>query len=183
MTLAAVAAAALVAAASPPASLPAQSNVGTIIIPRIQLSAPLTMGSQQMYQQGVNWPSELDKGPALYPKRCLDWLVFSNGRKKCDQWLKPVLPWQKGTVALAGHRVTHTHPFKWVSLLKKGDIIKLRTHWGTFVYKVWAVKKEPSDSWKWVLRWGGPNSHSFVASACDPPGSAADRIIVFAKQV
>jgi LPXTG-site transpeptidase (sortase) family protein len=184
MMLAAVAAAAVAAGSSPPVSLPAQSSVGTISIPRIHLvAAPITMGSQQMYQQGVNWPPELNSGPAIYPKRCLDYLVYSNGRKKCDQWLKPVLPWQNGTVALAGHRVTHTHPFRWVNLLRKGDIIRWQTPWETFVYRVWTVKVEPSDSWKWVLKWGGPNSHTLVGSGCNPPGFATSRIVFFAKQV
>jgi LPXTG-site transpeptidase (sortase) family protein len=183
MTIAAFAAAALTAVAPPP-SLPAQSSVGTISIPRIHLvDVPITMGSQQMYQRGVNWPRELNGGPAVYPKHCLEYLVFSDGRKKCDKWLKPVLPWQMGTAALAGHRVTHTRPFRWLNLLKKGDIIRWRTPWGTFLYRVWTVKVEPSSSWKWVLKWGGSHSRTLVGSACNPPGSATNRIVFFAKQV
>jgi hypothetical protein len=181
MMLAAVGAA-VVTAISPPASLPPQSHVGTISIPRIHLVAPLTMGSQQMYQQGVNWPRELNSGPALYPKLCLDMAVYSDGHRKCLKWLKPVLPGSQGTVALAGHRVTHSRPFRWVNLLRKGDIIGIRTAWGSYRYKVWAVKVEPLDSWKWVLKWGNMG-HSFVATACNPPGESVNRIVVFAKQV
>jgi sortase (surface protein transpeptidase) len=76
------------------------------------------------------------------------------------------------TVAIAGHRTTHTHPFRNLNLLRHGDPIwvgrieyRVRR---TVVVRPWQV---------WVLRYKG-----LVLSACTPPGSAAYRIVVLAAR-
>ncbi len=74
------------------------------------------------------------------------------------------------TVAIAGHRTTHTHPFRNLQLLRRGDPIWV----GRNLYRVrQTVTVRP---WQvWVLRYKG-----LVLSACTPPGSAAYRIVVLA---
>ena len=77
------------------------------------------------------------------------------------------------TVAIAGHRTTHTHPFRDLELLRRGDPIWVgRTLYRvrrTVVVRPWQV---------WVLHYKG-----LVLSACTPAGSAAYRYVVFAKYV
>jgi sortase (surface protein transpeptidase) len=76
------------------------------------------------------------------------------------------------TVAIAGHRTTHTHPFRNLQLLRRGDPIWV----GKTLYRVRrTVTVRP---WQvWVLRYKG-----LVLSACTPPGSAAYRIVVLAAR-
>ncbi len=77
------------------------------------------------------------------------------------------------TVAIAGHRTTHTHPFRHLDELRRGDAIWV----GDTLYRVrQTVVVRP---WQvWVLRY-----HGLVLSACTPPGSAAYRIVVLAAPV
>jgi sortase (surface protein transpeptidase) len=74
------------------------------------------------------------------------------------------------TVAIAGHRTTHTHPFRHLDELRKSDPIWV----GGTLYRV--KQKVVVRPWQvWVLRY-----HGLVLSACTPPGSAAYRIVVLA---
>jgi sortase (surface protein transpeptidase) len=74
------------------------------------------------------------------------------------------------TVAIAGHRTTHTHPFRELNLLRRGDPIWV----GKALYRV--RKTVTVRPWQvWVLRYKG-----LVLSACTPPGSAAYRIVILA---
>jgi len=76
------------------------------------------------------------------------------------------------TVAIAGHRTTHTHPFRNLQLLRRGDAIWV----GRMLYRVRrTVVVRP---WQvWVLHYKG-----LVLSACTPPGSAAYRLVVLAAR-
>lgn len=155
-------AAATLAASSGPAVLAPQMPIGTMSIPRIHLVTPVDEGSAQMYQAGVNWPPELNRGPAHYPGTAY--------------------PWQLGTVAFAGHRVTHTHPFLRLNELRRGDRITIRTKWGMFHYRVRVVKVVSNSAARWVLKWGGHRGHRLVLTACNPPHYAINRIVVFAQR-
>ena len=76
------------------------------------------------------------------------------------------------TVAIAGHRTTHTHPFRELNLLRRGDAIWV----GKILYRV--RKTVVVRPWQvWVLRYKG-----LVLSACTPPGSASYRIVVLAAR-
>jgi sortase (surface protein transpeptidase) len=75
------------------------------------------------------------------------------------------------TVALAGHRTTHSKPFSELHRLSPGDLIRT----GRKNFRV--AKTVVIRPWEmWVLNWKG-----LVLSACTPKGSAAFRIVVFAK--
>jgi sortase A len=133
------------------------AGLGTIRIPAIRLVAPLTQAGLDIYTQ--KWPPELNAGPAHYPDTAL--------------------PWQPGTVAIAGHRVTHTRPFRWLNQLRRGESIILNTPRGVYRYQV--IRLEiVSPTATWVLGWGGPRGHRLVLTACNPPGFAYQRIVAFA---
>jgi sortase A len=88
-------------------------------------------------------------------------------------------PGENGTTAIAGHRTTYGAPFRKINELKTGDRIELRMPYGTFTYAVTGRKiVQPSDVD--VVHRRGPG---LVLSACHPVYSAAQRIVVFAKQV
>ena len=74
------------------------------------------------------------------------------------------------TLAIAGHRTTHSRPFSRLPLLRRGD--RIRVDDVVFVVRRTAVVR-PWETW--ILRYRG-----VVLSACHPAGSAAYRYVVFA---
>lgn len=158
MYLATLASAVALAVGHAPAHMQAGARLGTIGIPRIGLTAPVTQGAESIYTAA--WPRELNYGPAHYPDTSL--------------------PWQPGVVGIAGHRVTHTRPFLRLNLLHKRDLIVLKTHWGVFRYRVYAMKiVKPTGLW--VLH--GRRGYRLVLTACHPPHQAYERLIIFARIV
>jgi sortase A len=76
----------------------------------------------------------------------------------------------RDTLAVAGHRTTHSHPFAQLPLLRRGD--EIRVDGVRFVVRRSVVVRP----WQtWVLRFRG-----LVLSACHPAGSAAYRYVVLA---
>ncbi len=88
------------------------------------------------------------------------------------------LPGQRGTVGIAGHRTTYMAPFRKVDKLKKGDPIVVDTTAGRFTYRVYKTRiVDPSE----VSVKKKVSFDQLILSACHPPYSAAERIVVFAK--
>jgi hypothetical protein len=76
----------------------------------------------------------------------------------------------RDTLAIAGHRTTHTRPFLHLPRLRRGDAIFLGAR--KYVVRRAAIVRP----WQiWVLRYRG-----LVLSACHPAGSSAYRYVVFA---
>jgi sortase A len=90
------------------------------------------------------------------------------------------LPGRPGTTAFAGHRVTHTHPFLHINLLRRGDLVVLASRWGRFRYRVYREAiVSPEDVG--VLR--NRSFQQLVLTACHPPHTALERYVVFARRV
>jgi len=138
-----------------PAALSAGLRLGapvaTLSIPRVHFDG--------LAHQGIA-ATVLALGPGHYPSTAL--------------------PGQPGTTAFAGHRVTHTHPFLDITLLRRGDIITVATRWGRFRYQVYRERiVSPSDVS--ILRDVG--YQQLVLTACHPPHTALDRYVVFARRI
>jgi LPXTG-site transpeptidase (sortase) family protein len=102
--------------------------------------------------------TELDRGPAWWPV---------TGR-----------PGGGDTVAIAGHRTTHTHPFYFLDQLRRGDRIYLRYDGATHTYRVTDTRVVPSID----LHIADAVGHErLLLSACTPRGSAAFRLVVEAR--
>lgn len=105
-------------------------------------------------------------------------------------------PGQTGNVPIAGHRVTYGAPFGKINELLPGDLIRMTTGQGEFVYEVlpseasvgengaveqgdayWVVNPEDSSP----LNEFGDNR--LTLTACHPKFSDAERIIVAAKLI
>jgi sortase A len=104
--------------------------------------------------------SSLQKGPGHYPDT--------------------PLPGLRGTVAIAGHRTTYLAPFRHIDQVHKGNLIELEMPYGRFTYSVERTRiVSPTDFA--VIR---PVRYDrLVLTACHPLYSAAQRIVVFARQV
>jgi sortase A len=95
-------------------------------------------------------------------------------------WPGSAVPGQMGNAVFAGHRVTHSHPFRNVDKMAPGDEIIFVMPDGTYTYKM--TKQEivkPTDTW---IVTPTPTA-TLTLFACHPPGSAAKRIVIRANFV
>lgn len=95
-------------------------------------------------------------------------------------WPGTAEPGGYGNTVIAGHRVTHSKPFRNVDQLENGDDIFVTTAAGTFNYKVTGTEiVYPKDIWI-VDQTPG---YRLTLFACHPPGSASQRIVIYADLV
>jgi sortase A len=117
------------------------------------------IGSSFVVVQGTDG-SSLQKGPGHYADTTM-----------------PGLP---GTVAIAGHRTTYLAPFRHVDDLRKGDRIELEMPYGRFTYAVEKARIVSPSEYSVIKPVGYSR---LVLTACHPLYSAAQRIVVFARQI
>lgn len=118
-----------------------------------------TIGANFVVVQGTDAGS-LRKGPGHYPAT--------------------PFPGMPGTVAVAGHRTTYLAPFNELDKLHKGDAVTLEMPYADVSYRVEGSRIVPASA-LWVTKRTGYNR--LVLTACHPKFSAAQRIVVFARQV
>jgi sortase A len=95
-------------------------------------------------------------------------------------WPGTAAPGQLGNAVFAGHRVTHSHPFRNVDKLVPGDEIIFVMPNGTFTYKMTKQQiVKPADTW--IVN--PTKTPTLTLFACHPPGSAANRIVIRADFV
>ena len=123
--------------------------LGRIVIPKL--------GVRFVVVQGTDAES-LKRGPAHYPRT--------------------VLPGERGTVGIAGHRTTYLAPFRHIDALDRGDYIVLQMPYGRFHYRVQRTSIVPPSAVH-VLRTASEDR--LVLTSCHPLFSAAKRIVVFAR--
>ncbi|MFN8016209.1 MAG: class E sortase [Acidimicrobiia bacterium] len=127
------------------------NKIGTIEIPKISLSTDL--------YEGV-WLTVLNVGPG--------------------HWPGTAMPGQYGNAVIAGHRVTHSKPFRHIDDLIAGDEIIVTSSQGRFTYKVTGHQiVYPKDIWI-VDQTPG---YRITLFACHPPGSAAQRYVIYGELV
>jgi sortase A len=131
--------------ADPYAPVPV-NQVGEVSIPKIGLNTP--------YYEGV-WLTVIDVGPGHWP-----------GTANAGGY---------GNMVLAGHRVTHTHPFRYIDQLVPGDDIIVRDATGTYTYKVTSSQVVTPDQ-LWIV--DQTPGRTITLFACHPPGSATYRYVV-----
>jgi sortase A len=121
-------------------------RVGTIRIPKLGAEHPL--------YEGITL-TVLDQGPG--------------------HWPGSAMPGQRGNAVVAGHRVTHSRPFRYRDRLVPGDEVLFDTADGTFTYRVTGHEiVKPTDVW---IVNPTPDA-TMTLFACHPPGSARQRYVV-----
>lgn len=84
------------------------------------------------------------------------------------------------TVAIAGHRTTHTRPFRHLDELVRGDLIVVTSAGRRFKYRVSGRRVFPASD----LHIADRRPHEvLILSTCTPPGSDAYRMVVYALPV
>ena len=117
-----------------------------------------SIGVSEVFAEGTD-AAGLRRGPGHYPETAL--------------------PGERGTVAIAGHRTTYGAAFRRVDQLERGDRIELRMPYGRFVYRVERTRIVPPTEISVTKRVAYDR---LVLTACHPLYSAAERIVVFARQ-
>jgi sortase A len=93
-------------------------------------------------------------------------------------YLGTAMPGEVGNVAIAGHRTTWGRPFRNLDKLHKGDQIFITTPRAAIMYRVvWIKVVSPSDTG--VV--APTTTPSLTLTTCNPPYSAASRLIVRAE--
>jgi sortase A len=90
------------------------------------------------------------------------------------------LPGQPGNAVISGHRTTHGAPFRNIDKLAPGDRISVETTIGTHMYEVVEVIVVAPDA-LWVTNQ--VDGAWLTLTTCNPPGSARERLIVFARLI
>jgi sortase A len=104
--------------------------------------------------------SSLAVGPAFYPRTAR--------------------PGTAATIAIAGHRTTHTHPFWALDELRKDDRIVVVWHGQRHAYRVTDTEVVAPTDWAAVRDVG---HERLILSTCTPRFSAAERLLVVALPV
>jgi LPXTG-site transpeptidase (sortase) family protein len=104
--------------------------------------------------------TSLDAGPAFYA---------GSGR-----------PGEPYTIAIAGHRTTHTRPFWSLDLLGKGDRIVIVWNGKQHVYLVTGSRVVTPANWSIAKEQG---RERLILTTCTPRFSARERLVVFANAV
>ena len=122
------------------------NQLGNIEIPKIGLN-------MAMYE-GIRLTT-LDRGPG--------------------HWPGTAMPGQTGNVVVAGHRVSHSKPFRKLDQLAPGDEVIFTTGSGRFVYTVTSTEVVSPDAIRIIDQTANRTATLF---ACHPPGSTRQRIVV-----
>lgn len=124
-----------------------------------RLSIP-SLGVSYLLVNGTDTGS-LVKGPGIYPQT-----PFPGSPAK--------------TTAVAGHRTTFLAPFRHIDRLRPGQTIRIQMPYGDFTYAVEKTRIVLPTDFSIIKPVG---YQRLVLSACDPPFSAAKRIIVYSRLV
>lgn len=138
------------AAGEEPVRLPGDAYA-ELIIPRLDLDIIVVEGTDTV---------SLTKGPGHYPGTA-------------DPWD------DTGRVAIAGHRTTYQHPFWALDKMRPNDLIRLRTEFGTFDYRVTRTEIVPPTATQVADPTERP---TLILTTCNPRFSAAQRLVVFADR-
>ena len=92
-----------------------------------------------------------------------------------SHWPGSALPGENGNVVIAGHRVTHSRPFRNIHQLVVGDLVHFEVAGVRTTYAVTGSEVVPPTAMHIVNQTTTPTGTLF---ACHPPGSARQRYVV-----
>lgn len=164
-----------------------------------------TEAVQRAWEEGGLTPADRRPQTGVAPPIATDVFAIMRIPRLGKQWQQPVIegvtlrdlargvghypgtamPGVIGNFAVAGHRVTHGHPFRDLDLLRSGDPIAVQMRDVVYVYRVRGIKivtPERTDVLLPVPRQFGadPVEPLLTLTTCHPKYSARERLIVVA---
>jgi sortase A len=127
----------------------------------------------------------IEVGSIEIPKIGVDMTMYEGIRMTTldhgpGHWPGTAMPGEVGNVVVAGHRTSKHRVFRNVDQLVAGDQIIFRDGNGTHTYSVREVEIVPPTA-VWIVN--PTETPTATLFACHPPGSTAQRIVVFADLV
>jgi sortase A len=101
--------------------------------------------------------------------------ILDNG---AGHWPGTAMPGEKGNLVLAGHRVSHTKPFRNIDQLEAGDEVFISTNGKKFRYEVTGHEIVTPDAVRIIDPTPDATATLF---ACHPPGSTTYRWVTYLK--
>ncbi len=89
-------------------------------------------------------------------------------------WPGTAVPGQLGNMVVAGHRTTHTEPFRHLERLQAGDPVTFVVGPTTWTYVTRGVVIVPANAIDIAEQ---SYAHTATLFACHPPGQASERIV------
>jgi LPXTG-site transpeptidase (sortase) family protein len=126
----------------------------------------------------VRTPATIDNSARInLPRLHLKAEIGTNLNEGPVWWPVTGRPGGGDTVAIAGHRTTHTRPFYWLERLRPGDPIYIRWQGHVHAYRVSGRRILSAKN----LHIADARGHEvLLLTACTPRGSARQRIVVYA---
>jgi sortase A len=149
----------------------------TLVVEPLPATEPIAPPADEDAKEPV-----IEMGSIVIPKIDVDMTMYEGIRLTTldngpGHWPGSALPGQNGNVVVAGHRTSSHRVFRNIDQLVAGDQIIFRDGAGEHTYLVDRVEiVDPTAVWI-VDPTATPTATLF---ACHPPGSTAQRIVVFA---
>ncbi|MEO7519413.1 MAG: class E sortase [Acidimicrobiales bacterium] len=157
------------APATPPAPAPPAARPGAIDVPSDPYAAEavVEIGSLEIARLGVR-------------QRLMNGVTLRNIDFGPSHWPGTAMPGEAGNMVVAGHRVTHSRPFRNIDQLVAGDQIVVTANGQRATYQVassFVVTPDRTDI-------ANPTpTPTLTLFACHPPGSARQRFVVRADLI
>lgn len=175
--------------AAPAAAAPATAVPAAPVAPAPATAAPATAAAtRENDNPGITSPPnahapepEMQIGTIAVPKLGLSTALFEGvtlttlNRVGVGHWPGTALPSQAGNVVVAGHRVTHSRPFRNIDTLGPGDRVVFTIGGGQHTYTFASNEIVPPNAMRIVNQSADKTATLF---ACHPPGSARFRFVV-----
>ena len=155
------------------ATTTSEPTVSTIGVQESEPIAPPAdeYGTEPVIEMGTLSIPSLDVSMTMYEGIRLTTLDFGPGH-----WPGSAVPGQNGNVVVAGHRTSKHKVFRDVDQLVEGDEIVFEDDNGRHVYEVTRIEIVEPDA-LWIV--DPTDTPTVTLFACHPPGSTAQRIVVF----
>jgi sortase A len=140
------------------------------------LSMPMTPPAEEYFDEPIATIGQISVPALGLDVELHQGLSLHNIDLGPSHWPGTALPGRLGNVVIAGHRVTHSRPFRHLDDLGPGAILTFTTGDGTFTYE-W-VRNEIVTPDRVDIADQRP-AYTATLFACHPPGSARERIVAF----
>lgn len=166
-----------------PAQLPAPErplipSSGAIPATAEKLPEPILIPTDSYAQEPIVWYGSIEIPKIGLVHDLYEGVTLNNIDQGPSHWTGTAEPGSPGNAVFAGHRVTHSHPFRRIDELEPGDQIIFHVKGLRTVYTVASsLVVGPDDTW---IANQTPEKVATLY-ACHPPGSATERYVVQAK--
>ncbi len=148
---------------APPETLPAEVLPTAAPVPAANADEPIIeVGSIEI--------AKLFVAKTMYEGVSLKVLDYGPGH-----WPGTAMPGKNGNMVIAGHRMSHDHPFRDVDLLVQGDEVLIGDGSTTYTYVVTGTEIVTPNA-MWIL--DPTPTATATLFACHPKGSTRERIVV-----